>query len=99
MPDIPIEQIRIAIRPMKNRKCSGDDRITSEMLKLGVDTIHLTELLFGIYHWLNADVALIVKKENTTNIENYRPMSLLSNFYKLLTRLMANRFSIKLDFS
>ena len=38
-----------------------------------------------------ANIKLIPKKGNTTNIKNWRPISLLSNFYKILSRAINNR--------
>lgn len=35
IPEIPTDEIRIALELMKNRKCSGEDNITREMLKKG----------------------------------------------------------------
>lgn len=39
----------------------------------------------------------IHKKGDNTNIEYNRPKSLLSHLYKLLTRMIANHFTIKLN--
>ena len=38
-----------------------------------------------------ANIKLIPKKGDTTNIKNWRPISLLSNFYKILSRAINNR--------
>ena len=40
-------------------------------------------------------VVPIHKKESTLNVENYRPISLLPVFSKLLERLIYNRFIIR----
>ena len=37
IPDITREEIRAALRQMKNRKSPGEDKITCEMLKMGGD--------------------------------------------------------------
>jgi hypothetical protein len=39
----------------------------------------------------SADIKLIPKKENTGEIKNWRPISLLSNFYKIVSRAINNR--------
>lgn len=48
--------------------------------------------------WQNAKVILLLKKGDCTNMENYRPISLLSILYKLLTKIITNRLSQRLDF-
>ena len=47
---------------------------------------------------LNATfVALIPKKQNTTNIRDYRPISLVGSIYKILSKVLANRLKLVLD--
>lgn len=41
--------------------------------------------------WWNAEVILLFKKGDSANVENYRPISLLSILYKLLTRIVTDR--------
>ena len=41
--------------------------------------------------FLEADIKIIPKKGDTTQIKNWRPISLLSNFYKILSRAINNR--------
>jgi hypothetical protein len=38
-----------------------------------------------------ATIRLLPKKGDTTQIKNWRPISLLSNFYKIISRLINNR--------
>lgn len=49
--------------------------------------------------WKNAEVLLLFKRSNTSNIENYRPLiiNLLSHMYKLFTKIKANRLYQKLS--
>jgi hypothetical protein len=47
---------------------------------------------------LNATfVALIPKKQNATNIRDYRPISLVGSIYKILSKVLANRLKLVLD--
>lgn len=41
--------------------------------------------------WWNAKVILLFKKDDSANVENYRPINLLSTLYKLLTRIVTDR--------
>lgn len=45
----------------------------------------------------NAIVGLIFSKGDGTNFQKYRPMSLLSQFFKLITRITCDRITAKLD--
>lgn len=105
MPEISITEIQAALQQMKNRKSPGEDRITSEMLKLGSKTVEQAiKILLNKCleegkipeEWNNAEVVILFKKGDVTNIENYRPISLLSQMYKMLTRIITNRLTNKL---
>ena len=65
----------------------GEDQITSEMLKTrGKVLKEAVGILLNKFltegripeSWNNAEIVLIYKKEDNTNLENYRPISLLS---------------------
>jgi len=105
IPEIDRSELRAALRKMKNRKAPGEDRVMSEMLKMGGEP--LEEALLILLNkclreqqiptaWKNAEVILLFKKG--ASVENYRPISLLSTFYKLLTRIVAVRLTNKFDF-
>lgn len=106
VPEIAKQEIQAALKQMKNRKCPGEDRITCEMLKMGGAIIEnsIQILLNKCLQegkipdaWQNAEVILLFKKGDNSNIENYRPISLLSHLYKLLTRIITNRLTNKFD--
>jgi hypothetical protein len=47
---------------------------------------------------LNASfIALIPKKQNASNICDFRPISLIGSVYKLLAKVLANRLKVVLD--
>lgn len=46
--------------------------------------------------WRYAEIILIHKKGDNTNIENCKPISLLSHLYRLLTRIITNRENRKI---
>lgn len=107
LPEITKNEIRTTLAQMKNNKSPGEDQITTEMLKLGGNIIEeaLKTLLNKCLYegkipkeWYNSEVILLFKKGDRTNIENYRPISLLSHLYKVLTKILTNRLTAKLDF-
>lgn len=49
-------------------------------------------------HYLNqALVVLIPKKENPTSVSDYRPISLIHSFAKIISKLLVNRLSLELE--
>ena len=42
-------------------------------------------------------IALIPKKQNASNIRDFRPISLIGTVYKLLAKVLANRLRMVLD--
>ena len=48
--------------------------------------------------WKNALVVLIHKKGNTSDIKNYRPISLLPIMYKVFSNILLQRMIRTLDF-
>ena len=47
--------------------------------------------------WENTKMVIIIKKGNMKDIKNYRPICLLSNIYKVLTKVLMNRLEKTLD--
>ena len=103
IPEITIAEIQAALKQINKQKIPGEDRITSEMLKMGgkiveqATQILLNKCLKEEDNWINAEVIILFKKGDISNIENYRPISLLSQVYKLFTGIIANRLTNKLD--
>lgn len=70
------------------------------MIKIGDETLEKAlYILLNRYlqeqqiptEWWNAKVILLFKKGDSANVENYRPISLLSTLYKLLTKIVTDR--------
>jgi len=50
---------------------------------------------FGVLNYVF--ITLLPKKDDATNIRDYRPISLVHSFAKLITKLLANRLAGRLD--
>ncbi|XP_018359895.1 PREDICTED: uncharacterized protein LOC108759103 [Trachymyrmex cornetzi] len=106
IPEITTGKIQNALRKMKNNRSPSDDEIVIEAIKIGGEIImKKIETLFNLclqdatiyYRWNNAVMILLHKKSDKTNLENYRPISLLDHLYKLFTRIITTRMENKLD--
>jgi len=84
IPEITRTELQAVLKELKNRKSPGQDRITSEMLKAG--GIVLEEAMCVLLNkcleqgkipeaWQNAEIILLFKKGDPTDIANYRPIS------------------------
>ena len=96
------------LRKMKNGKEAGKDQVNIETLKAGDETI--AKQLAKLYSkciterripntWKEANNILVIffKKGNKKDSKNYRPICLLSNMYKLFTKIITTRLEKKLD--
>lgn len=106
IPEINEEEIIHAINSMKKNKAPGGDDIIAEMLKEAQEIVipqlkHLFNLCIEQQtiptNWNEAIIVIVFKKGDRTMLENYRPISLLSQMYKLFTRIITNRITNKLD--
>ena len=90
---------------MKNGKEAGKDQVDIETLKAGYETI--AKQLAKLYTkcitvrripktWKEANMVIFFKKGHQ-DINNYRPICLLSNMYKLFTTIITTRLEKKLD--
>ena len=107
VPDITTDEIKQALSAMRHGKARGEDRILPEQLKLGDAT--LMECLATLFNkclqlgqlleeWDSAMVIILFKKGCKADLGNYRPISLLSQTYKLLSKILTTRITKKLDF-
>ena len=108
IPPVGADEVAKALKEMKRGKAPGNDEILVDVLKDGGDIV-LDQLakLFTLCiektqipdSWNNALMILIHKKGDIKDVKNYRPISLLSNTYKLFTKVLTNRITRILDFN
>lgn len=105
-PEILPREIEKAVLSQKSEKAPGPDKIVNELLKgtledlLPVLTLIFNEIMTtGIIpsQWKISHIILIHKKGKKEDLGNYRPISLLSNIYKVFSKVILGRISKKLD--
>ena len=95
-----IDEVKAAVRTLRNGKASGVDQITSEAIQAGGDillqrihsllqTIWRTERIPSV--WKKAVVIPIHKKGDISECKNYRGISLLSIVGKIFTKIIQSR--------
>ncbi|KAJ8731620.1 hypothetical protein PYW07_004784 [Mythimna separata] len=91
---------------MKNNKSCGEDGISTESLKIGEPILlhYLTQLFNNILQtgtfpkdFCHSNIILLHKKGDKSDINNYRPISLISHIYKIFIKIIENRISRELD--
>ena len=101
-----MEELEHALGTLTLGKAEGLDGITNEMLQNTGSTAR--EMLLDLFNnvlaggslpsdWKIGDIVLILKKPPRTDINNYRPVTLISSVSKLLTTMLAQRLSSALD--
>ena len=104
--DILIDEVKHALNKTKRGKAPGKDGITSDMLKVAEDEIHnkLAQLFTQCLckrdvpeAWCNAIVSLLHQKGDKEDLGNYRPINLLSDIYKLFSKILTNRLEKLFD--
>ena len=100
IPEISYDEVRIAIRRLKNNKASGVDCLPGELFKTGGETLvrYMHQLLRTIWLtesmpdvWNQSVICPVLKKGDPTRCENYRGISLISISYKVLSTILCER--------
>ena len=94
------------IKTLKRRKPPGPDNITHEVFK-EMNTANKLILLDLLNKWwkeefipeeiLLAKGVLILKKGDSANLDNYRPISLLNSTYKMFAAIVQRRLAKTID--
>lgn len=105
-PCILQDEVNKAIKSQKKGKTPGEDLISNELLtgssKVTLNTI--TEIFNEIlrteyipHQWTTSIIILLHKKGKKDDITNYRPISLMSNMYKIFSKILLDRLTKTLD--
>lgn len=99
-------EVKSTILSMKNTRSEGWDEVSVNVLKKNADVLS-TVLCYLINRSLEegifpdllkiADVQPVYKKGDPENIENYRPVAILSNISKIFEKIIYNRLDTFLE--
>ena len=90
-------EVEAWIKKLDHSKAPGEDNITGGVLQdSGEAVVNLLTRLFKKYllqsqvpkAWQNMVMVLLHKKGNTSDIKNYRPVSLLPIIYKVFSHIL-----------
>lgn len=101
------EELIMVIKETPSEKSPGPDGFIGAFFKKTWDITKL-DLMETVTHFGNlnserlqdlntANICLIPKKSETLRVEDFRPISLIHSFSKMLAKLMANRLAPKLN--
>ena len=106
MTDIKEADVQAAIRKLKNYKCGGPDNTATELFKaLNEEALEIITEVMNEW-WTNeklerealqARVVHLYKKGCTSDMANYRPISLLNTLYKIFASIVQNRLANGMD--
>lgn len=104
--DVEREEVIAAINSLKNNKSPGIDNLLTEFFKVSKES--LAQLLTDCFNkilasgqypkdWSTAIIVPLHKKGDQNNADNYRGISLCSNFAKIFSMILNKRLQIWLD--
>src|SRR3977135_2704666 len=105
VPEVLSAEVQHAVKQMKNNKAPGDDGVVIDIIKEGGEVLYkqLSRLFTNCLRqrtipkeWNNAIIILLHKNGDVKDINNYRPISLLSHMSKLFTKVIKNRIEKQL---
>ena len=104
--DFEVEELREAIKDMKNDKAMGVDSIPAEVLKNGSKLFveRLTELFNKILRegrvpevWKTGRVVMVHKSGSRSDLANYRPLTVICTMSALFSRVLTARVTREVE--
>ena len=104
--NITMKELEKCISAMQNNKAPGPDEISAECLKNLTQKarealLRLINLMWDEGYtpniWKNAETKLIHKKDDTSDITNYRPITLLNTLFKLWEKILDRKARDELE--
>lgn len=108
-PEITKDEVIRAVKLQKNKKATGPDNIYAEVLKViaeqdGPSLKLLTTIINAIYttgkiptSWLKSTFITLPKKNNSSQCDDYRMISLMSHVLKIFIRIIHTRIYQKCE--
>jgi hypothetical protein len=101
VPEPSLVEVEIAIGKMKSYKSPGNHQIPVELIKAGCETCsEIHKLICSIWNkeelpqqWKKSIIVPIYKKDDKTDCNDYRGISLLSTAYKILSKILLERLT------
>jgi hypothetical protein len=102
VPEPSLVEMEVAFGKLKSYKSSGTDQIPAEMIKAGGETLYseMHRRICSIRNkeelpqqWKESIIVPIYRKDDKTDRNNYRGISLLSTAYKMLSNILLGRLT------
>jgi hypothetical protein len=102
VPEPSLVEVEIAIGKLRSYKSPGTDQIPAELIKAGGETLYseIQILICCIWNkeelpqqWKESIIVKFHKKDDKTDCNNYRGISLLSTTYKILSNIILARLT------
>ena len=102
IPKILLEEVQHILKILKQKKAAGPDEISPELLKFGGP--FLEQLLLKLFNnmissgifpqsFKESEIVTIFKKGDALKCDNFRPINLLNQAYKILMQIIYKRIS------
>ena len=100
--DFSVEEVKKIVRALGNGKAAGHDEVVNEALKHAPDSFHqLLTKLFNMVKsrskvprsWSRGRVVLVHKKGPESDINNYRPLTVLTSMNATYSKLLNSRLT------
>jgi hypothetical protein len=100
VPEPSLVEVEIALGKLKSYKSPGPDQMLAELIKAGGETVYFEvhKLICSIRNkkelpqqWKECIIVAIYKKDDKTDCNNYREISLLSTTYRILSNILLAR--------